>query len=102
MGSPFFGVGYFSAVIGEPGTNAYESAVASAMFWSVFYATVAGGLLTATLLSFDRCLGRVPDGPALPGLMPRRQDAIDADPGAGRGALTQPAIVVDVFPNTLE
>ena len=102
MASPFFGVGFLSAVIGQPGTDAYKSAVGSAMFWSVFYATVAGGLLTATLLSFDRCLGRVPDGPGLTGLMPSAQYGVEADPGIGRRVVTQPEIVVDVRTSTLE
>jgi len=70
MASPFFGVGYFSAMMGEPRSNNYEPAVASAMLWSVFYATAAGGLLAATLSTFDRGLGRLPDRPAPPRLRP--------------------------------
>jgi ABC-type transport system involved in multi-copper enzyme maturation permease subunit len=70
MASPFFGVGYFSAMIGETRFHDFQLTVASAMFWSVFYATTAGGLLAATLLTFDRCLGRLPDRPALPRLRP--------------------------------
>ena len=68
MASPVFGVGYFSAMIGAPPSRNYEPDFAAAMFWSGFYATAAGGLLAATLLTFDRCLGRRPDRPALPRL----------------------------------
>ena len=68
MASPFFGVGYFSAMIGVE--RPYESAAASAILWSGFYAAAASGLLAATLLTFDRCMGRIPDRPALPRLRP--------------------------------
>ena len=71
MASPFFGVGYFSAMIGETRVHNYPSTVVSALLWSVFYATAAGGLLAATLLTFDHCLGRLPDRPARPQIRPR-------------------------------
>jgi hypothetical protein len=64
------GYGYFSAMIGETRFDNYESAVASAMFWSVFYATAASALLAATLLTFERCLGRLRDRPTRPRLWP--------------------------------
>jgi ABC-type transport system involved in multi-copper enzyme maturation permease subunit len=70
MASPFMGVGYFSAMIGSPQFGNYGLTVASAIFWSVFYVTAAGGLLAATLLTFNRCLGRLPDRPARPRLKP--------------------------------
>jgi hypothetical protein len=70
MASPFFGVGYFSAMIGAPLFRNYPSAVAAAIFWSAFYVTVAGGLLAATLLTFNRCLGRLSDSRALSWLRP--------------------------------
>ena len=70
MASPFFGVGYFSAMIGETRFNRFPSTAVSAIFWCVCYSAAAGGLLAATLLTFDRCLGRVPDGPAPPRLRP--------------------------------
>ena len=59
MGSPFFGVGYFSAMIGETRGPAYPFAAGAALFWSLAYAAVAGVLLAATLATFDLCLGRV-------------------------------------------
>jgi ABC-type transport system involved in multi-copper enzyme maturation permease subunit len=61
MGSPFFGVGFFSASIGGtagPAAN-FPAHVAWAVFWTHFYAGLAVGLFFATLRSFDRCLGRV-------------------------------------------
>ena len=71
MASPFFGVGYFSSTIGPDPLNHYQSTFVSAIFWSVFYATAAGALLAATLRTFDGCLGRLPERPALPRLGPR-------------------------------
>jgi hypothetical protein len=102
MASPFFGVGYFSAMIGAPGFNNYEQVVAAAIFWCVVYFTAAGGLLAATLLTFDRCLGRVPDRPVVPRLRPSAWDVPETDRVLGRAVLTQPGIVVDVRPTTVK
>jgi ABC-type transport system involved in multi-copper enzyme maturation permease subunit len=61
MGSPFFGVGFFSAAIGGTGGPAAEFPTFAgwAVLWTVFYAGVAAGLYFGVLQSFDRCLGRV-------------------------------------------
>jgi ABC-type transport system involved in multi-copper enzyme maturation permease subunit len=61
MGSPFFGVGFFSAAIGATGGRDADFPMFAgwAVLWTVFYAGVAAGLYFATLQSFDRCLGRI-------------------------------------------
>jgi ABC-type transport system involved in multi-copper enzyme maturation permease subunit len=61
MGSPFFGVGFFSATIGgTAGPSADFPAYAGwAVLWTVFYTGVAAGLYFCVLQSFDRCLGRI-------------------------------------------
>jgi hypothetical protein len=63
--SPFWGVGFSSAVFGgtaDPG-HEIEKQAAWLVFWIVAYGLVAFGLLLATLKTFNRCLGRF-DGPA--------------------------------------
>lgn len=63
--SPFWGVGFSSAVFGgtaDPG-HEIENQAAWLVFWIVAYGLVAFGLLLATLKTFNRCLGRF-DGPA--------------------------------------
>jgi MFS family permease len=66
MASPFFGVGYFSAGLAGPGFNAWPDVALWGLFWLVFYTAVALLLLKATLVSFDRCLGRIPEPLARP------------------------------------
>jgi hypothetical protein len=62
MVSPFFGVGFFSAVIaGPPGPQEWPAVIFWAFFWCIVYGIAATVLLHATLKSFDRCLGRIPD-----------------------------------------
>jgi ABC-type transport system involved in multi-copper enzyme maturation permease subunit len=69
MASPFFGVGYFSAVIeGSGPPSSWPDVAFWGLFWLVFYATVAVLLLKATLASFDRCLGRISEAFAWPGI----------------------------------
>ena len=61
--SPFWGVGFSSAVFGGtagPG-HEIEKQAAWLVFWIVAYGLVAFGLLLATLKTFNRCLGRIDD-----------------------------------------
>jgi hypothetical protein len=63
--SPFWGVGFSSAVFGGTAgpRHEIEKQAAWLVFWIVAYGLVAFGLLLATLKTFNRCLGRF-DGPA--------------------------------------
>jgi hypothetical protein len=59
--SPFWGVGFSSAIFGGaagPG-HEIEKQAAWLVFWIVAYGLVAIGLLLATLKTFNRCLGRI-------------------------------------------
>ncbi len=59
--SPFWGVGFSSAMFGGtagPG-HEIEKQAAWLVFWIVAYGLVALGLLLATLKTFNRCLGRI-------------------------------------------
>ena len=61
--SPFWGVGFSSAMFGGtagPG-HEIEKQAAWLVFWIVAYGLVAIGLLLATLKTFNRCLGRIDD-----------------------------------------
>ena len=65
--SPFWGVGFSSAMFGGtagPG-HEIEKQAAWLVFWIVAYGLVTIGLLLATLKTFNRCLGRIDD--VLPG-----------------------------------
>ncbi|WP_435018680.1 ABC transporter permease [Tundrisphaera sp. TA3] len=59
--SPFWGIGFSSAVFGgSDGSNhRLDHQAAWLAFWIVAYALIALGLLLATLMTFNRCLGRV-------------------------------------------
>jgi ABC-type transport system involved in multi-copper enzyme maturation permease subunit len=59
--SPFWGVGFSSAMFGGAAGPAHEidKQAAWLVFWIVAYGLVAFGLLLATLKSFNRCLGRI-------------------------------------------
>ena len=61
MASPPCGVGFLTATIAQPSMDEWPTAAFAAFFWTLEYATAAGVLLLATLLIFDRCLGRLPD-----------------------------------------
>lgn len=63
--SPFFGVGMVTALtVGPPGRDpAWNGCVTWAVVWIAFYALSAIALFLATLASFDRRLGRIPDRP---------------------------------------
>ena len=71
--SPFWGVGFSSAMFGGtagPG-HEIEKQAAWLVFWIVAYGLVAFGLLLATLKTFNRCLGRIDDRSAGGGPFPR-------------------------------
>jgi ABC-type transport system involved in multi-copper enzyme maturation permease subunit len=67
MISPFMGVGYFSDMIAGHGPND-ELLLASwfAFFWTAVYTAAAALLAIATRSTFNRCLGRMPEGNAAP------------------------------------
>jgi ABC-type Na+ efflux pump permease subunit len=74
VGSPPYGIGLLCAAITEQGRGELWPACAvAAVFWIHVYAAIAGGLLWATLGSFDRRMGRMPEGPDRPRLIPRRE-----------------------------
>jgi hypothetical protein len=64
--SPFWGVGYSSALFGGSVTSRddYGRHAAWLAFWIVAYGLVTLGLLLATLKTFNRCLGRVDEMPS--------------------------------------
>src|SRR5262249_20301691 len=74
--SPFWGVGFSSALFG--GTAGSRHSFASQAGWLVFwifaYGLVAAGLLLATLKTFNRCLGRIDE----------RSRGGERSPGVGR------------------
>jgi ABC-type transport system involved in multi-copper enzyme maturation permease subunit len=57
MASPFFFAGELAADLCGPGNN--RTFIDWALFWIIIYAIAAFALLVATLLTFNRCLGRV-------------------------------------------
>ncbi|MFL6266854.1 MAG: ABC transporter permease [Actinomycetes bacterium] len=63
--SPFWGVGFSSALFGGNAGPGHEIGRHAAwlVLWIVAYGLIAFGLLLATLKTFNRCLGRF-DGPA--------------------------------------
>jgi ABC-type transport system involved in multi-copper enzyme maturation permease subunit len=60
MASPFFYAGELAADLCAP--NNSREHIGWAIFWLIAYALAACGLLVATLLSFNRCLGRIEFG----------------------------------------
>ncbi len=87
--SPFWGVGFSSAMFGGTAGPGHEIGKQAAwlVFWIVAYGLVAFGLLLATLKTFNRCLGRIDDPlPAeQPFPRPARKPATwlpDAEPGS--------------------
>ena len=89
--SPFWGVGFSSAMFGGnagPGHKIGRHA-AWLVLWIVAYGLIAFGLLLATLKTFNRCLGRF-DGPA-PGAGPIPRPARrDLAPRRRAGARRRP------------
>src|SRR5262245_6551293 len=71
--SPFWGVGFSSAVFGGTAGREHEIEKQAAwlVFWIVAYGLVAFGLLLATLKTFNRCLGRIDDRLPAEGPFPR-------------------------------
>jgi ABC-type transport system involved in multi-copper enzyme maturation permease subunit len=59
-GSPWFGPGMMTAEV-ESGAPMGERTAGFALFWILAYTGCAVVLLIATMKSFDRCLGRVPE-----------------------------------------
>jgi ABC-type transport system involved in multi-copper enzyme maturation permease subunit len=59
--SPFWGTGYFSAMIGGTAgpSERWYGAVAWSFVWIVVYSGIALSLWAVTLKTFDRCLGRI-------------------------------------------
>lgn len=59
--SPFWGVGFSSAVFGGIASSKHgvEDRAGWLVAWIVAYGLIAGGLLLATLKTFNRCLGRM-------------------------------------------
>ena len=85
--SPFWGVGFSSAVFGGTAGPQHDMRKQAAWLalWIVAYGLVACGLLLATLKTFNRCLGRIDNRlPAeKPSLHPARKPATrlpDAEP----------------------
>jgi hypothetical protein len=74
--SPFWGVGFSSALFGGTGGIRHEAGRQAAwlVLWIVLYGLIAAVLLLATLKTFNRCLGRIDDPkPAHPHAGPRRE-----------------------------
>jgi hypothetical protein len=82
MVSPFFGVGFYTDVIGRGGpAEIWPVSTFFALVWIAVYAAAAFVLAIAARESFDRCLGRMPEQPVMPALVgtsgkPRRKPAV--------------------------
>ena len=61
IGSPWFGPGALTAALEQPRSGT-EHLRDGAAVWLVVYLAAAGGLLLATLWTFNRALGRMPYG----------------------------------------
>jgi ABC-type transport system involved in multi-copper enzyme maturation permease subunit len=71
--SPFYGVGWLTAMLERPRTSRETDYVFGwVVGWSVFYVVLADLLLVAVLLSFDRHLGRMRAGGRFGPRVPRR------------------------------
>jgi ABC-type transport system involved in multi-copper enzyme maturation permease subunit len=62
-GSPIIGIMLPTAVMGWYSTPEWRTLVVWWGLWTVLYALIAAGLGWASLLTFDRCMGRIPDAP---------------------------------------
>jgi hypothetical protein len=62
--SPFWGVGFNSALFGGGGGTGQKMETQAAWIaaWIGVYSVVTVGLLLATLMTFNRCLGRIDEG----------------------------------------
>jgi hypothetical protein len=72
--SPFWGVGFSSAMFGGTAGPQHDMSKQAAwlVFWIVAYDLVAFGLLLATLKTFNRCLGRLDDASSRETPFPRQ------------------------------
>ena len=87
MGSPFYNavmptVGLENRGVGRMPVPMENGIWVGSIFWTVSYASIAAGLYVATLLTFDRCLGRTSERPLRPD--PR------AEPGRRIGQAAKP------------
>ena len=96
--SPFWGVGFSSAMFGGNAGPGHEIGRHAAwlVFWIVAYGLVAIGLLLATLKTFNRCLGRIDNRLPAKQPLPRlaRKPATwlpDAEPGLDLDLRSRPA-----------
>lgn len=61
-GSPFVGIGVYSALIGESSpSDDFAAQTFWTLIWTIGYLGAAAGLLLMTVTSFDRFLGRIDD-----------------------------------------
>ncbi len=73
-GSPFWNVGHSTFVLRIGKDEAlFRAAMIGVVAWSFLYGLIACGLYLATLLTFDRCLGRSPESARRPQVPPRVQ-----------------------------
>jgi ABC-type transport system involved in multi-copper enzyme maturation permease subunit len=83
LGSPLYGTVFatFAVVPGPPPfpSNAYQVGI-GAFFWIVIDGAVAVLLFTATLATFDRCLGRVSETAGYPVPEPRKKPSAALEP----------------------
>ncbi len=67
MGSPVASMALLTrASIAPYALDAWPGVAFAALCWTAAYAVVAAMLFGLTLLTFDRCLGRIPDVPGRP------------------------------------
>jgi ABC-type transport system involved in multi-copper enzyme maturation permease subunit len=71
MGSPFWNTGMTTAMIEQHQRGFSNDPMEQGVFigiilWSILYALMAVGFYLATLFTFERCLGRTPEGAARP------------------------------------
>jgi ABC-type transport system involved in multi-copper enzyme maturation permease subunit len=71
-GSPFFGAAFLTIRLQRRFGRDMEVIAPWGVFWTVAYLVIAAALYVATLLTFDRCLGRVSADAPVPGPVSRR------------------------------
>jgi ABC-type transport system involved in multi-copper enzyme maturation permease subunit len=77
-GSPFFGAAFLTIRLERRFSHDMETIAVWGVFWTVAYLVVAAALYVATLLTFDRCLGRISADAPLPGPVSRRPTPLRA------------------------
>jgi ABC-type Na+ efflux pump permease subunit len=87
--SPFYGPGLLTAEVEH--THHNWRFLAHPMLWTVLYVGAAGVLYWLVLGSFDRCLGRMPEGEPWRGRPPDDKTNLPGrrDPSGARGALSE-------------